>query len=135
MATVEERMREYIASSPDAAFLTSEFQRFGSRSAVARALRKLVADKTLYRVGYGVYTPSREFTEGPYSDVKIRKYTSSVVAAAFLRKMGVEPKPGSLVREYNERKTTQVPLYAMIDVGKSRIRRNLYNGGVRYERS
>jgi len=54
MATVEEKIREYVASSSDAAFLTNEFVRFGSRSTVARALRKLLEDRTLYRAGYGV---------------------------------------------------------------------------------
>jgi hypothetical protein len=135
MATVEERIREYIASSSDAAFLTNEFLRFGSRSVVARALRRLVEDKTLYRAGYGVYTPSRVLTDKPYAGSKIRKYSSSAVAASFLRKMGVDPKPGLLVREYNEGRSTQVPPYVMVDVGRSRIRRKLYGGGVRYERS
>jgi len=135
MATVEERIREYVASSSDAAFLTNEFVRFGSRSVVARALRKLVEDKTLRRAGYGVYTPSRTLTEEPYAGYKIQKFDSSAVAASFLRKMGVDPKPGLLVREYNEGRSTQVPPYAMIDVGKSRIRRRLFSGGVRYERS
>ena len=135
MATVEERIRKYIASSSDAAFLTNEFLRFGSRSAVARALRNLIEDRTLFRAGYGVYTPSRTLTDEPYAGSKIRRYTSSAVAASFLRKMGVDPKPGLLVREYNEGRSTQVPPYAMIDVGKSRIRRTLYGGGVRYERS
>jgi len=55
MATVEEKIRAYVASSSDVAFLTSEFVRFRGRSTVARALRKLVEDRTLYRVGYGVY--------------------------------------------------------------------------------
>jgi len=35
MATVEEKIREYVASSSDAAFLTSEFVRFRERSTVA----------------------------------------------------------------------------------------------------
>lgn len=135
MATVEDRIREYIASSSDAAFLTNEFLRFGSRSVVARALRKLVEDKTLRRAGYGVYTPSRILTEEPYAGYKIQKFDNSAVAASFLRKMGVDPKPGLLVREYNEGRSTQVPPYAMIDVGKSRIRRKLFSGGVKYERS
>ena len=135
MATVAERIREYIASSSDAAFLTSEFLQFGSRSVVARALRKLVEDQTLYRAGYGVYTPSRALTEEPYVGYKIRRYDNSAVAEDFLTKMGLEPKPGLLVREYNEGRSTQVPPYVMVDVGKSRIRRKLYGGGVRYERS
>ena len=135
MATVEKRIRDYIASSSDAAFLTNEFTGFGSRSVVARALRILVADKTLYRVGYGVYTPSRTFIDEPYAGAKVRKFDSSAVAATFLRKMGVDPKPGLLVREYNEGRSTQVPYATMIDIGKSRIRRKLYNGGVKYERS
>ena len=60
MATVEQRIRDYIASSSDAAFPTREFMRFGSRSVVVRTLRKLIADKTLYLPGYKVYTPSRQ---------------------------------------------------------------------------
>ena len=135
MATVEQRIREYVASSSDAAFLTSEFLRFGSRAVVARALRKLVEDETLYRAGYGVYTPSRTLTDEPYAGVRIQKFDNSAVAASFLRKMGVDPKPGLLVREYNEGRSTQIPPFAMIDVGKSRIRRELFSGGVKYERS
>lgn len=135
MATVEERIREYIASSSDAAFLTNEFVRFGSRSVVARALRKLVEDETLYRAGYGVYTPSRTLADEPYVGYKIQRFDNSSVAEDFLIKMGVDPKPGLLVKEYNEGRSTQVPPYAIIDVGKSRIRRKLYGGGVRYERS
>ena len=135
MATVEQRIREYVASSSNAAFLTSEFLRFGSRAVVARALRKLVEDKTLYRAGYGVYSPSRTFTDEPYVGFKVRKFDNSAVVASFLRKVGVDPRPGLLVREYNEGRSTQVPPYVMVDVGKSRIRRNLYKGGVKYERS
>jgi hypothetical protein len=135
MATVEEKIREYVASSSDAAFLTKEFVRFGSRSTVARALRKLVEDRTLYRAGYGVYAPYRTFTDGPYAGHKIRKFDNSAVAEDFLVKMGVDPQPGLLVREYNEGRSTQVPPYAIIDVGKSRIRRRLFSGGVKYERS
>lgn len=135
MATVEERIREYIASSSDAAFLTNEFLRFGSRSTVARALRRLVEDKTLYRAGYGVYSPSRTLVGEPYAGFKVRKFDNSAVAEDFLLKMGVDPKPGLLIREYNEGQSTQVPPYAIIDVGKSRIRRRLFSGGVKYERS
>lgn len=120
---------------PDAAFLTSEFLRFGSRAVVARALRKLVEDETLYRAGYGVYTPSRTLTEESYAGFRIQKFDNSAVAEDFLVKMGVDPKPGLLVREYNEGRSTQVPPYAMIDVGRSRIRRRLFSGGVKYERS
>lgn len=135
MATVEERIRQFVASSSDAAFLTNEFLRFGSRSVVARALRRLVNDKTLYRAGYGVYSPSRTLTEEPYAGFKVRKFDNFAVAEDFLVKMGVDPKPGLLVREYNEDRSTQVPVYAIIDVGKSRIRRRLFSGGVKYERS
>ena len=135
MATVEQRIRDYIASSSDAAFLTREFVRFGSRSAVARALRKLVEDGTFFWAGYGVYSPSRMLTEEPYLGFKVRKFDNSAVVADFLRKMGADPQPGKLVREYNERRSTQVPPIVMVDVGKSRIRRKLYNGGVKYERS
>lgn len=92
-------------------------------------------EKTLYRAGYGVYTPSRTLTEEPYAGFKIQRFDNSAVAEDFLVEMGVDLKPGLLVREHNEGRSTQVPVYAIIDVGKSRIRRRLLSGGVKYERN
>ena len=77
----------------------------------------------------------RAFADGPYAGYKIQKFDNSAVAEGFLVKMGVDPQPGVLVREYNEGRSTQVSPYAIIDVGKSRIRRRLFSGGVKYEKS
>ena len=103
------------ASSSDAAFLTNELLQFRSRSVVARALRKLIADRTLFRAGYGVYKPSRTLTDEPYAGYKIRRFNNSSVAEDFLIKMGVDPKPGLFVRKYNEGRSTQTP---QVDLGR-----------------
>jgi len=61
---------------------------------VARALRKLVEDETLYRAGYGIYVPSRTLIGERYAGYKIQRFDNSSVAEDFLVKMGVDPKPG-----------------------------------------
>ena len=41
------------------AFLRSEFDRFGSRSGVNRALKALTDEGRLARIGYGIYAPAK----------------------------------------------------------------------------
>ena len=114
MATVEQGITDYIASSSDGAFLTWEFMRFGSRSLADGTLRKLVADETLFWAGYEVYAPSRTFTSGPFSGRKAEKLSCR-------RRLFGENGRGSttrkLVREYYERHATQVPPLVTVDVG------------------
>lgn len=87
-----------------------------------------------HRAGYGVYAQSRTLTDEPPARPKVRKFESSAVVAYFLRNMGVDPKPGLLVREYDEGCSTQGPPYVMVDAGKSRIRRMFYGVAVQDKR-
>lgn len=53
--TLRDRVEALIARRGDDVFLTREFARLGGEDQVIRALRELVRDGRLIRLGYGVY--------------------------------------------------------------------------------
>lgn len=137
---VRKRIEEYLESRKDEyAFLRSEFAPFSeSRSGVDKALCAMVSDGQLVRVGYGVYVRSeRRISSITGNEITGPVEVPSVWAPQALRKLGVAVGPSKAVREYNERKTTQVPSRIVYNVGESRIRRRIFIGKapVRYERS
>ena len=127
------------AHSSEDAFLRSEFSGCGqSRSGVDKALSAMIRDGALVRVGYGAYVKAETFisviTKTPVIAPVVLTETWVV---QLLRKLGIDPKPNSALREYNEGRSTQVPVWLAFDVGRSRIRRQIGFGKGRlvYERS
>ena len=105
-------IEKYLEDRPDeAVFLRSEFNGCGkTRSGVDKALRAMVRDGELIRVGYGAYVRAKTIISPTTGN-------SIVVPSAFreqwgvqlLRKLGVDPQPNSALRAYNEGRSTQVP--------------------------
>jgi hypothetical protein len=111
---VRKRIEEYLGSRKDEyAFLRSEFAECSeSRSGVDKALRAMVSDGQLVRVGYGIYVRSeRRISSITGNEITGPVEVPSVWAPQALRKLGVEPRANSAVRAYNERRTTQVPAW------------------------
>lgn len=107
----------------DDVFLTREFKALGGEDQVLRALRALVKDGRLVRLGYGVYgraTPSR-LTGRPMLD---SSHGFSGVARQALDKLGVKWEPTEAERAYNEGRSTQVPVNPAVRV-KGRFSRQL----------
>ena len=110
----------------DCVFLTREFTKLGGEDQVLRALRGLVRDGHLVRLGYGVYgraVPSRlsgrPMLYGPNGFIG--------AAREALDKLGVEWEPTESERAYNEGRSTQVPVNPVVRV-KGRFRRHLHYG-------
>src|SRR3979411_1589839 len=98
--TLRQKIEQRIASKKgEDVFLTREFKKLGGEDQVVRALRELVEDGRLVRLGYGV-------------------------ARQALDKLGVEWEPTEAERAYNEGRSTQVPVNPVVRV-KSRFSRNL----------
>jgi hypothetical protein len=95
-------------------------------------LSKLVSDGKLVRVSKGVFakTQINKFTGTPTPAA-----TFEVIAAETFRKLGVEITPGWLAREYNNGRSTQIPMDSIVNTGKRRIRRKIQVGRrtVKYE--
>ncbi len=124
--TLAERIETRIARKRDNVFLTREFMDLGGEDQVLRALRTLVRDGQLVRLGYGVY--GRAF-ESRLSGKPVLLNPNGFVGAAreALTKLGVTWEPTEAERAYNEGRSTQVPANAVVRV-KGRFSRRLSDG-------
>jgi hypothetical protein len=110
----------------DSVFLTREFASLGGEDQVLRALRGLVRDGRLVRLGYGVYGRAiiSRLSGEPllYSPTGLRG-----AAREALTKLGVEWEPTEAERAYNEGRSTQIPVNPVLRV-KGRFSRRLRDG-------
>jgi hypothetical protein len=121
--TLQAKMRERIARRGDVVSLTCEFRDLGGEDQVVRALRGLVREGSLVRLGYGVY--GRAVTSR-LSGQPILYSPDGFVGAArrALDKLGVAWEPTEAERAYNEGRTIQVPVNPAVRV-KGRFARHL----------
>ena len=99
---------------------------------MGRALRELVLDGTLVRLGLGVYAKAKPsvLTGKP---IPVRPL--EVLAPEALNKLGVTVMASRLTEAYNAGRSTQVPAGIVFNVGRRRIARKLgFNGkAIQYE--
>lgn len=121
--TLRARVETRIARKRSDVFLTREFADLGGEDQVLRALRGLVRDKQLVRLGYGVYARAEP---SPISGQPMLAARNGFVDAArqALDKLGVRWEPTEWERAYNEGRSTQVPVNPAVRV-KGRFARKL----------
>ena len=112
----------------DDVFLPREFRDLGGEDQVLRALRGLVRDQRLVRLGYGVYARA---VVSRLSGQPILYSTDGFLGAArqALTKLGVSWEPTEAERDYNEGRSTQVPVNPVVRV-KGRFSRRLRDGNL-----
>src|SRR5476651_2624279 len=125
--TLRERITERIASRPgEDVFLPREFADLGGEDQVLRALRGLVHDGRLVRLGYGVY--GRAILSRLSGQPMLYSPNGFIGAARqALDKLGVAWEPTESERAYNEGRSTQVPVNPVVRV-KGRFSRQLRYG-------
>jgi hypothetical protein len=112
--------------SGDDVFLPREFADLAGDDQVLRALRMLVKEGRLMRLGYGVYVrATRSRLSGRPMVDSANGFASAALQA--LTKLGVPWEPSDSVRAYNEGRSTQIPVNPTVKV-KSRFRRRLSDG-------
>ena len=126
-----DRMQKAIARRKGEIILTRDFNQFGSRSSVSKAIRALVEKGILYPIGKGVYAKAEEFRPGK---VGPRNPNLESLAGEALERLGVSFISGQLERDYNNG-STQIPAGVNFEVFNKRISRKLKLGGtvVKYE--
>ena len=107
-------------------FLTREFRDLGGEDQVLRALRILVREKRLVRLGYGVYGRAVVSRLSGEPILHSRNGFQGAVRQA-LTKLGVDWEPSESERDYNEGRTTQIPLNTVVRI-KGRFSRHLRDG-------
>ena len=112
-----------IARRQDDVFLTREFRDLGGEDQVLRALRGLVRDGRLVRLGYGVY--GRTETSRLSGEPMLAARGGFIDAARqALDKLGVRWEQTGFQKAYNEGRSTQVPVNPAVRV-KGRFSRRL----------
>ena len=124
--TLRQRVEERIARRGDTAFLTREFRDLAGERQVLRALRELTEEGKLIRLGYGVY--GRAVVSRLSGDPLLYSQNGFLGAARqALTKLGVAWEPSEAEENYNERRSTQIPLNPVVRV-KGRFSRRLHDG-------
>ena len=125
--TLLERISLRIKKSKDNSFILRDFNDFTEQydyDQVLRALRILVKNGTLIKIGRGIYTKTRTFNNGFVAP----NDTIGNLAEEALQKFGVKTDKSTYWQEYNAGLSTQIPTGRVIAVNK-RIRRNIgFNG-------
>ena len=124
--TLRQRVEARIATRPDDAFLTREFLDLGGERQVLRALRELTEDGKLIRLGYGVYGRAEisPLTKQPM----LAGDGFGQVSRQVLDKLKVPWEPTTAERDYNEGRSTQVPMTPRV-----RLRGNRFSRKLRYK--
>lgn len=124
--TLKQKIEYRIQRKQDDAFLPREFRDLGGEDQVLRALRSLVAEGRLVRLGYGVYARAMRSRITGRAIVDSANGFSSAARQA-LTKLRVSWEPGDSERAYNEGRSTQVPVTPTVKV-KGRFQRRLSDG-------
>jgi hypothetical protein len=124
--TLQQKIVDRIAQRTENVFLPREFKDLGGEDQVLRALRTLVRDGKLVRLGYGVY--GRTFISS-LSGNPILYNPSGFLGAArdALTKLGVKWEPTEAEKAYNEGRSTQIPVNPCVRI-KGRCSRRLRYG-------
>lgn len=125
--TLKQKIEYRMArKSGDDVFLPREFADLSGDDQILRALRALVKEGKLVRLGYGVYARAvRSRLSGRPTVDSANGFSSAAIQA--LTKLGVPWEPSDSVRAYNEGRSTQIPVNPAVKV-KSRFRRRLSDG-------
>lgn len=121
LLTLKDKIKYRIRKSKENTFLVRDFMDLSGRDQVLRALRALMKENEIIRVGKGVYTKAKKsFITGDY----IPKDNLRAIAITALKKLGVKVMPTDDEKNYNARLTEQVPNEFIIGVNK-RVSRNI----------
>ena len=123
--TLREKIGERIARRRDDVFLTREFRDLGGEDQVLRALRGMVREGQLVRLGYGVYGLA-ETSQLSGRPMLAARGGFIDAARQALDKLGVEWEPTEFQQAYNEGRSTQVPVNPAVRVKGRFVRRLKY---------
>jgi len=99
--------------------LREDFKFLGSYRQISRVLKKLILEKKIVKIGNGIY--AKTYISRYTGEPLIKSGTDFALRQA-LKRLGIGYEPGSAEKEYNEGKTTQVPVRNIVRL-KSRCRR------------
>ena len=112
--SLKSRMENRIQRSRRNIFLRRDFERAGGYDQAGRAMRTLVADGKLMKIGYGLYAKTRpnRLTGRP---MLVAEGGFTEVAQEALNRLGIKWVPAKLFKAYQDG-ATQIPANAAVIV-------------------
>jgi len=114
-----------IALRKGEVLLRADFDRMGSASQVSRALKMVVSDGKLVRLGYGTYAKAQP---SPLSGKPIPRQPLEALAWEAMERLGVKINLGKALNDYATGNTNQIPMSTTFNTGDRRISRKLVLG-------
>ena len=124
LTTLKDKIQYRIKKSKETVFLVSDFMDLSGRDQILRALRTLIKENLIIKVGKGIYS---KVIKSVISGKFIPADNLRNIAISALKKMGIEVVPTKAELDYNNKLTTQVPNGFIIGVNK-RVSRNISFG-------
>lgn len=124
--SLQQRIASRVGRCRRDVFLTRDFAAFSDEDQVIRALRKLVAERKLVRLGKGVYAKARPSSLSGRAVLANPDGFLSVAHQA-LGRLGVEWEPTQAQRDFAASRSTQIPVNSVVKV-KGRFSRKLRYG-------
>jgi hypothetical protein len=123
-----------IANSNREVFVRQDFSGFGSTSRITRALRTLLDEGVLVKLGYGVYAKAKVSI---LSGKPIPRVPLEMLVAEYFRQIGVPVIPGKATIDYSQGESDQIPMVLAINTGAKRVSRKICLGArqVKYEKT
>lgn len=122
--SIKDRISKSIKASKANVFVRSDFKKFGGYDQVGRALKEVIENGSLVKMGYGVYSKAEK---SALSGKPIPVATVTEAGLVVMNKLGVKADVGYFARLYRDGKTTQIPMKEVIAVSKP-ITRKIYFG-------
>ncbi|MDX2346568.1 MAG: DUF6088 family protein [Legionella sp.] len=101
--------------------LRKDFDDLGSYRQISRVLKHLITEKKLVKIGMGVYAKAYI---SEYTDIPLVVNGMDSAFREALKRLNISYEAGSAEQDYNEGKTTQVPVGNIVRL-KSRCRRRI----------
>ena len=128
---LEKRIQYRIKKSKDFVFMLTDFEDLSDKDQIMRALRKLIKNELILKVGKGIYVKAEK---SQFSGKIIPQISITDIAKIVANKRKLKTIPSKYEVWYNEGKTTQVPTGRVVSV-LGRINRKIgFNGEyIKYE--
>ena len=126
ISSLKQKLEKRIKRSQKDVFLRVDFADFGGYDQVGRAMRQLVDDGQLVRIGQGLYARGRTSLVTGKPTIAVPGGFKAASRAA-LNRLGLVWAPGAFEQSYNDGETTQIPANADVVV-KGRLNRKIAFG-------
>ena len=96
----------YVTKLNTPVILRADLNFLGESRQVSRAIKALIEEGKLIKIGYGIYVKAKRT---PYSEKPVMEITLPEACAQAFERLNIQWEPGNAIKEYNEGRTQQVP--------------------------